>query len=167
AKNAPDVLLCAAGGIGDGRGLAASLMLGADGALVGSRFWASRESLAHPNMLKAAIKSDGDNTIRSSVMDIAREIDWPKRYTARVLKNGFTDKWHNDQQALIEEGKIEADKWRAAWAEGNTDIANTFVGEVTGIIHNIRPAGEILEEMVSDAAKLITRSAQTTVVSEA
>ena len=100
ANNAPEVLLCAAGGVGDGRGLAASLMLGADGVLVGSRFWASKESLAHGNMVKAAINSDGDGTIRSSVMDIAREIDWPKRYTARVLKNAFTEKWHHDQSVL-------------------------------------------------------------------
>ena len=157
ANNATNVLLCAAGGIGDGRGLAASLMLGADGALVGSRFWASKESLAHPNMLEAAINSSGDDTIRSSVMDIAREIDWPERYTARVLKNGFTDQWHEDQTALIAAGKAEADRWRAAWAEGNTDIANTFVGEVTGLINEVPAAGEILNEMIGDAQALLSR----------
>ncbi len=163
AKHAPDVLLCAAGGIGDGRGLAASLMLGADGVLVGSRFWASKESLAHPNMLKAAIQSDGDATIRSSVMDIAREIDWPKRYTARVLKNGFTDQWHEDQEALIAAGKAEADKWRVAWAEGNTDIANTFVGEVTSLIQDIPSAQHIIDEMVGEASKLIRNHGTKTV----
>lgn len=64
AQNAPDIILCAAGGIGDGRGLAAALMLGADGVLVGSRFWASNEALVHPKMLQAAIVADGDDTLR-------------------------------------------------------------------------------------------------------
>ena len=114
-------------------------------------------------MLKAAIQSDGDATIRSSVMDIAREIDWPKRYTARVLKNGFTDQWHEDQEALIAAGKAEADKWRVAWAEGNTDIANTFVGEVTSLIQDIPSAQHIIDEMVGEASKLIRNHGTKTV----
>ncbi len=163
AGNAPDVLVCAAGGVGDGRGLAASLMLGADGVLVGSRFWASEESLANRNMLNKAIESDGDATIRSSVMDVAREMNWPQAYTARVLKNAFTEKWHDDLPGLIAAGKDEADRWRKAWAEGDTTIANTFVGEVTGLLHDIRPAGELLEEMVHNASALIRNGARNTV----
>lgn len=155
AKHAPDVLLCAAGGIGDGRGLAASLMLGADGAVVGSRFWASEESLAHSGLLKAAIKADGDATIRTSVVDIARNLDWPEGYTARVLHNDFSKKWHGDLDALRAAGAGEAEKWAKAWAEGDSDTANTFVGEVTGLIQDIRPARQILEEMVRDAAELL------------
>lgn len=69
AKYSPHTLLCAAGGIGAGRGLAAALMLGADGVVVGSRFWASKEALVHPNMLRAAVTAGGDDTLRSSVMD--------------------------------------------------------------------------------------------------
>ena len=94
--------LAAAGGIADGRGLAAALMLGADGVVVGSRFWASEEALVHPAMLDAALRADGDGTIRSSVMDIARRLDWPSRYTARVLKNAFTARWHDDIAGLLE-----------------------------------------------------------------
>lgn len=162
-KNAPDVLLCSAGGIGDGRGLAASLMLGADGALVGSRFWASSEALVHPNLHKASMHADGDATLQTSTIDVARKLDWPERYEVRVLKNEFSDQWHGNLDALRKAGSSEADRWTKAWAEGNTKVANTVVGEVTGLIHNIRPAGEILDEMVSEAANLIRKLALNTI----
>ena len=157
AVKSPDTLLCAAGGIADGRGLAASLMLGADGVLIGSRFWASEEALVHPNMLEAAFNSTGDDTVRYSVMDIARRLNWPDRYTARVLKNDFTDQWHENLDGLLEDQDKQADLWRAAWVEGNTDIANTFVGEVAGLIKNVQPAAEILSSIVADAHALLNR----------
>ncbi|MDD9909077.1 MAG: nitronate monooxygenase [Ahrensia sp.] len=157
AKTAPDVLLCAAGGIADGRGLAASLMLGADGVLVGSRLWASYEADVHPNMHEAARLASGDDTIRSSVMDIARHLDWPDRYTARVLKNAFTDRWHNDIEGLLKNAQAEAAKWRQAWSDGDMDIANTFVGEAAGLIKTVEPAGAIISRMVDEAERQLAR----------
>lgn len=158
AKTSADTLLCAAGGIGDGRGLAAALVLGADGAVCGSRFWASKEAIVHPNMLEAALKSTGDQTIRSSVMDIARELKWPARYTARVLQNAFTDTWHNDIDGLIKNAIDESARWKQAWMDGDTDIANTFVGEVSGLLKSIEPADKLLETMVSDASSILQKS---------
>lgn len=151
ANNAPEVLLCAAGGIADGRGLAAALMLGADGVLVGSRFWASEEAEVHPHMLDAALAASGDDTIRSSVMDIARRLDWPERYTARVLKNAFTERWHDDIDGLLAQAEQQAALWREAWVNGDTDTANTFVGEAAGLIDAVRPAEEIVLDMVREA----------------
>lgn len=151
----PKVLVLAAGGIADGRGLAAALMLGADGVLIGSRFWASAESLAHPNLVQAAISATGDDTIRSSVMDIARRLNWPSRYTARVLKNAFTRQWHGDLPGLIDAADVEAARWSAAWQAGDTDVANTFVGEATGLIQNVKPAADILNEIVQQAETLL------------
>jgi nitronate monooxygenase len=90
---APQTLLCAAGGIADGRGLAAALMLGADGVVVGTRFWASQEALVHPNLHQAALAASGDDTVRQSVLDIVRERPWPARYTGRVLRNDFVGEW--------------------------------------------------------------------------
>ncbi|MEL6750774.1 MAG: nitronate monooxygenase [Pseudomonadota bacterium] len=153
----PDVLLCAAGGIADGRGLAAALMLGADGVLVGSRLWASEDALVHPAMLDAAVEATGDDTIRSSVMDIARHYKWPERYTARVLKNAFTDRWHNDIDGLLAVADSEAARWKAAWGEGDVTTANTFVGEATGLIADIQPAGVLVETMVREAEERLAR----------
>jgi nitronate monooxygenase len=76
----------AAGGIADGRGMAAGLVLGAAGALIGTRFLATAESLADPAAKKAIIEGCGEDTERSSELDIARGSRWPRRYTARTLR---------------------------------------------------------------------------------
>lgn len=155
AQNAPDTLLCAAGGIGDGRGLAAALMLGADGVLIGSRFWASNEALVHPKMLQAAIDATGDETLRTTIVDVIRNLDWPDRYSARILKNDFADRWHGNVDALKENIEEETGNWQAALAAGDASTANAFVGEVAGLIHNIKPAADILKSIVSEAEALL------------
>ncbi len=151
ARTAPEVLLCAAGGVGDGRGLAAALMLGADGVVVGSRFWASEEALVHPAMLQAAVEATGDDTLRSTVTDIMRGYDWPQRYTGRVLRNAFTDRWHHDPEGLRAALAAELPRWQAAVAAGDARTANAFVGEVAGLIRDVRPAADILHDLVAGA----------------
>jgi nitronate monooxygenase len=157
AAAAPEVMLCAAGGIGDGRGLAAALMLGADGVLVGSRLWASEEALVPAAMHGAAVAAGGDGTIRSTVMDRARGYAWPEGYDCRVLQNDFTRTWHGREDALAEAEGVGA-AWKAAFAAGDPDGANTFVGEVAGLIRDIRPAGAIIEGMVAQAEGLLARA---------
>ncbi|WP_411976262.1 NAD(P)H-dependent flavin oxidoreductase [Sulfitobacter faviae] len=150
-RHAPEVLLCAAGGVADGRGLAAALMLGADGVVVGSRFWASEEALVHPAMREAALKASGDDTLRSTVTDIMRGYDWPKRYTGRVLRNDFTDRWHDDPDGLRAALAQELPRWQAAVAAGDARTANAFVGEVAGLIGAVSPAADILRDIVQGA----------------
>lgn len=155
AKVSPKTLLCAAGGIGDGRGLAAALMLGADGVLLGSRLWASEEANVSTRMHEAALGATGDDTIRSQVMDLARKLDWPDRYSARVLKNRFIERWHGREAELRVVADEEASKYRKAWAEGDPDNSNTFVGEAVGLIHGIEPVANIMDRMVQGAAALL------------
>ncbi|MFT5637198.1 MAG: nitronate monooxygenase [Paracoccaceae bacterium] len=155
AKNAPDVVLCAAGGIADGRGLAASLMLGADGVLVGSRFWASNEAQVADAMHDAALAATGDETVRSSVMDLARDLNWPDRYSARVLQNEFTERWHKDIEGLKAATKTVGLAWSAAWMKGDPKGSNTFIGEAAGLVHDIVPAAEIMTKMVAEAEALL------------
>lgn len=156
AVHAPDVLLLAAGGIADGRGLAAALMLGADGVLVGSRLWASEEANVSQAMVNAAISASGDQTIRSTVMDKVRNLNWPDRYTARVLRNTFTDRFHDNLQELMDRADEVAAQWKAGWAEGDPDRANTFVGEAAGLINDRPPAAEIITRMSREAAALLS-----------
>lgn len=153
----PQALLCAAGGIADGRGLCAALMLGADGVVIGSRFWATNEALVHPNMHSRAIQATGDESMRTSIMDIARKLDWPSRYTARALENQFIKKWHHRPDQLKEVADTEAKLWKEAWLNGNTDIANTFVGECTGIINNIGPVEEYILSISDEARAILNR----------
>jgi nitronate monooxygenase len=159
AAKSPDTLLCAAGGIADGRGLAAALMLGADGVVVGSRLWASREAEVSPRMHAVALAASGDDTIRSSVMDLARRLDWPERYTARVLRNTFTERWHGRENELLAVAEAEAAKYRQAWLEGDPDNANTFIGEAVGLIDAIEPAGDIVMRMAREAERLLSGGA--------
>jgi nitronate monooxygenase len=151
AARAPATLLCGAGGVADGRGLAAVLALGADGVLVGSRLWASREANVSPGMHSAALAATGDETIRSQVMDLARKLDWPTRYTARVLRNAFIARWHGNEAELAKVADVEAAKYRQAWAAGDAEASNTFVGEAAGLINDIEPAADIIARMVSGA----------------
>jgi nitronate monooxygenase len=155
AKRAPETLLCAAGGIADGRGLAAALMLGADGVVVGTRFWASREAEVHVNLHAAALAAGGDDTVRQSVLDIVRERDWPARYTGRVLKNDFVREWLGRETELKEAKAGQIERYRAASKAADTSVVATIVGEAVGLIDAIEPAAEILERMVSEAEALL------------
>src|SRR5665213_1940179 len=161
AKSAPATVLVAAGGVADGRGLAAALMLGADGVLVGSRFWASSEALVHNAFQNEALGADGDATVRTTVVDIVRKIVWPKPFTARVMKTGFVSDWHGREAELGEPELREREMNRYVSAMQNGDPVNTgvWVGEAAGLIHEVRPAADLLLGMVGEAERLLGATA--------
>lgn len=156
AAHAPNAILVAAGGIADGRGLAATLMLGADGALVGTRLWASREALVHARHHEAIVEATGDDTIRTSVVDIARQIAWPRGVTARVRRNAFTQRWHGREAELEQAAAEEAPRYRQAFAEGDPDNTGVWFGEAAGLIGAVEPAAAIVERMCAEAADLLS-----------
>jgi nitronate monooxygenase len=151
AKRSPDTLLCAAGGIADGRGLAAALLLGADGVVVGTRFWASKEALVHPNLHAAALAASGDSTVRQSVLDIVRGRAWPDRYTGRVLENDMVRQWRGREAELRAARDGEVQRYRTAAEGGDASVAATIVGEAVGLITSIEPAADIVDSMVRQA----------------
>lgn len=155
AKRAPQTLLCAAGGIADGRGLAAALMLGADGVVVGTRFWASTEALVPAGLHEAALAAGGDDTVRQSVLDIVRGRAWPSRYTGRVLRNDFVREWLGREDELRAVAAEQSVRYGKAARAGDTTVAATIVGEVVGLIQAIEPAAVILERMVMEAEALL------------
>jgi nitronate monooxygenase len=156
AKRAPGTLLCAAGGIADGRGLAAALMLGADGVVVGTRFWACEESLVPAPLKLAALAAVGDDTLRQRLFDIVRQRAWPERYTGRVLRNDFVREWLGREHELAAD-KFQIERYRAAAQAADPQIAATIVGEAIGLIGSIEPASVILERMVDEAEQLLAR----------
>jgi nitronate monooxygenase len=153
AAHAPDTLLLAAGGIADGRGLAAALMLGADGVLVGTRLWASSEALVKQGHHRAIVETDGDGTLRTRVPDIARQIPWPRGFTARIRRNAFTDRWHGREEALEAAAGIEGPKYRQAFEAGDPENTAVWFGEAAGLVHSIEPAALIVERMADEAAQ--------------
>jgi nitronate monooxygenase len=140
----------AAGGIADGRGLAAALVLGAAGALVGTRFHASQEALVDPEILKAIVAQSGDDTERSRVHDIARGAPWPSRYTARTLRNALLEEWRGREDELATDDEARRIYADAATA-GDLAIIPVWASEAIDLIDDVPSAADIVPSMVADA----------------
>lgn len=163
ADVAPDTLLVAAGGIADGRGLAAALMLGADGVLIGSRLAASSEAATPQGFHSAIVAADGDSTIKTTVIDIVRNYDWPgDEFSARALKNRFIDNWHGRENILAEvaTNAVENELYWKAFHKGDPENTGVLIGEGVGLIRNIRSAGCILKDMIVQAHRLLGEGSQ-------
>jgi nitronate monooxygenase len=161
-KTAPDTLLVAAGGVADGRSLAAALMLGADGVLIGSRLVASLEALTPSGFHDAILAADGDATIKTSVIDLVRNYHWPDEFSGRALKNSFVAKWHGREKALTDAAtnSSETERYWTAFTSGDADNAGVFMGEAAGLIHDIQGAAHIIERMVAQAHGLLRHAGQ-------
>jgi nitronate monooxygenase len=158
AARSPGTLVVAAGGVADGRGLAAALALGADGALVGTRLWASAEALVSPRAHQRAIQASGDDTFRTRVYDVVRQRDWPEDYNARALGNSFLDTWHGNEDQLSAALPEAVETFEKAVAAEDFDAAAMLVGEAIGLVRDIRPAADIVRDMARDAARVLGRA---------
>lgn len=157
AERSPETLVVAAGGIADGRGLAAALALGADGVLVGSRFVASAEALVSPRALQRIIEASGDDTVRTQVYDRVRQADWPPEYNGRVLRNSLIETWHGNEHELVTRLPEVLNSFEKAVAVEDFDSVTLPIGEAIGLVRDVRPAGEIVRDMASDAARILGR----------
>jgi nitronate monooxygenase len=156
AKHSPETVLVAAGGVGDGRGLAAALMLGADGVLVGTRFIACRESEAPEGFRQAIIGADGDATVKSNSVDVVRKRYWPNpEFVVRVLRTRFVARWHGRERELEKAIDVEHERFWNAFEAGDADNSGVLTGEVSGIIGDAPPAAEIVSRMVAQACRLL------------
>jgi nitronate monooxygenase len=154
-RKSPNTLVIAAGGIADGRGLAAALALGADGVLVGTRFWAASEALVHPNHHAAILRSNGDSTARTSIPDKARRVAWPAAYSIRVFNNYYIQRWTGREAELETRIAVEGPKYDAAFGQGDTENAAVIFGESAGLITAIEPAAAIIDQMIEDALRAL------------
>ena len=157
AAAAPDTLLVAAGGIADGRGLAAALMLGADGVLIGSRLVASLEAETPQGFHDAIVVADGDATVKTTVVDVVRGYPWSAEFSGRALRNSFVRSWHGREHVLAEPATnaVERERYWKMFRSGDADNTGVFIGEAAGLIRDVRPAGEILKAMVAEAEALL------------
>ncbi|HUN50617.1 MAG TPA: nitronate monooxygenase [Candidatus Sulfotelmatobacter sp.] len=151
-------LVAAAGGIADGRQLAAALLLGAAGVVVGTRFFASRESLGHANAKARIVAKGGDDTLRTRTFDVVRELPWPKQYTGRAIANSLSERWHDRDEAFTAALAAEAPRYRAAVTAGDFDTAVIFAGEGLDLVRDIPAAGEIVERLAGEAETLLRRA---------
>jgi nitronate monooxygenase len=152
------VPVAAAGGVADGRGLAAALMLGADGVLVGTRFYATQEAMGPQGAKERIVSASGDGTIRSILFDIARRNVWPAPYTGRVLRNEFSERWRGREAELMQHQTGEAARYEKARNAGDYDTAAVIAGEGVDMISDIPPAKEVVDRMVKEASALLAGS---------
>lgn len=157
ADRSPETLVVAAGGVSDGRGLAAALALGADGAVVGTRFWATPEALVSPRAQRRAVSAGGDDTVRTRVYDLVRRLDWPAGYDARALSNAFLDTWHGNEAELSAQLPEAISAYEKAVVAEDFDTAAILTGEGVGRIRDVRPAAEIVTDMAREAKRILNR----------
>jgi nitronate monooxygenase len=154
----PQVPVVMAGGVADGRGFAAALMLGAQGVALGTRFYASQEAAGHPEAKKRITAASGEDTLRSIIFDISRRNVWPAPYTGRTLKNDHVRKWVGREIDLVRDIHEEGDKYLAARERGDFNIAAVIAGESAGLIRDVPTAGELVRRIMAEANDLMANA---------
>ena len=149
------VPVVAAGGIGDGRGLAAMMMLGAAGVLLGTRFYASLEADGSEEAKKRIFAASSGDTVRGIIFDLSRNNVWPAPFTGRCLVNDHARRWIGREVELLQNVGRVAVEYAAAKAAGNFDVAAVIAGEAVGLIHDIPRAAEIVERIVTEADQIM------------
>ncbi|HVE45505.1 MAG TPA: nitronate monooxygenase family protein [Acidimicrobiales bacterium] len=147
------VPVVAAGGIADGRGLAAALALGAQGANVGTRFIASQEAELSDGYKEAVLAAGSDETLRAAFMNdlLPPASEGAYATSPRVVRNPFVDEWHGREDAVRQNRGPLGERMRAAMADGTVHELLVVTGEVAGSIREILPAAEIVQRMATEA----------------
>jgi nitronate monooxygenase len=149
----------ASGGIADGRGLAAALALGAHGALIGTRFYATTEALGHESAKRRIVAARAEDTGRTSVFDIVRGYAWPDAIDGRAIRNRFCERWHGREGELTATLETERVAYQAAARDGDCDTAVVWAGEGVDLIHEVESAATLVARIAADAEALLKRSA--------
>ncbi len=154
----------AAGGVADGRGLAAALVLGAQGANVGTRFLASEEASAEEGWKRTILQSESEDVVR---FDTWEEIFPPEGAGAyatvpRVLPTPFVREWSERTEEARKEAQRLRDEIRSAIRGRTTHELLPFSGQTASMIRDVLPAREIVEGMVSEAELALKRAAEHT-----
>lgn len=150
--DAVSIPVIAAGGIADGRGVAASFMLGAEGVQIGTRFLASEECQIHPTFKELVIKAKDTDSVVTG------------RYTGhpcRNIKTKFSKKLASGEK----DGSLTPDQFeeltlgslRKAVQDGNIEEGSFLCGAIAGMINDIKPCKDIVEEIMAQAAKLLNK----------
>jgi len=141
----------AAGGIADGRGLAGALMLGAEGALIGTRFYASTEALGNDRAKQRIVAAQGGETARTRVFDIVRDYSWPQEYPGRALRNHFMERWDGREGDLATALASERASYQAAAREGDCDTMVVWAGEDSDLIKSVESAAALVARISAEA----------------
>lgn len=169
------VPVLAAGGIVDGSGLMAVLSLGADGAVLGTRLWASEEAMGPISFKEALVDTEScDDVVRTRVFDVVansfRQTKWPPPFdSSSCLRNELTDAWDliipELEKELKNNGKDVLKTFQMAEKENHVEAAAVYSGQGVGGIHAIEPVADIVRRIEEEAAESLS-TLQRIVVSE-
>ncbi|MGI5175580.1 NAD(P)H-dependent flavin oxidoreductase [Dactylosporangium sp. CA-152071] len=156
ADLAGQVPVLAAGGIADGRGVAAALVLGAAGAAIGTRFQATTEALVAPATASALVAARGDDTERNRVLDIARGSRWPSRFAARTLRHPYIDRWRDREDELAADEQARRD-YQDDVARGAVPPLPLWAGEGVDLITDLPSAASLVPALGAQAEAALAR----------
>jgi NAD(P)H-dependent flavin oxidoreductase YrpB (nitropropane dioxygenase family) len=150
----------AAGGIGSGRQIAAAMALGAEGVWCGSVWLTTEEAETHPAVKRKFLAATSRDTVRSRSLT---------GKPARMLRTAWTDEWDRPgappalamplQSALVAEAQVRIARAADRAGSGSEQLANYFVGQVVGRMDGVRPARQVLLDMVGEYAEILDRFA--------
>ena len=148
--DAVKIPVIAAGGIADGRGLVSVLALGAQGVQMGTIFVCASECTAHENYKKAIIKAGDRGTVVTGKAT---------GHPVRILKNKLArefEKLEKASAAVEEYEKLGVGRLRAAVVEGDADYGSVMAGQIAGLVKEIKPAKDIIEDILNEANEVIS-----------
>lgn len=149
--DAVTVPVIAAGGIGDGRGLAAVLALGAQGVQMGTRFVCAAECTVHPRIKERIIKARDRDTVVTG-----RSTGHP----VRCIRNKLTRQFEELEGRCVDPAELEklgVGKLRAAMVDGDIDHGSVMAGQISGMVNGIKPAADIISEISAEAEEVLRR----------
>jgi len=151
-----------AGGVADGRGLAAALMLGAAGITMGTRFLASIEALSNPAEAAGLVAGRSEDTVRTPAFDVIRGPAWPAGYDGRAIRNDLVDRYDDHLDA---DGRRALAATYTASAADDYSLRPLWAGEGLDLVTGIEPAAAIVRDVVRGAARCIV-AAQGSLIAE-
>jgi NAD(P)H-dependent flavin oxidoreductase YrpB (nitropropane dioxygenase family) len=149
-----------AGGVGNGKGLAAALAMGAAGVVMGTRFKASEEFAGNPAHKAAIIASNGGNTISDLSNDGAYPFRWPENVRGRVVATPISEEW----AGRVDDLRAKAESYgspRGIFSDPSLEppVDLNWAGESAGLVDELLPAAEIVRRTVAEAERLLRRVA--------
>jgi nitronate monooxygenase len=144
------VPVVAAGGIATGRGLAAVLAAGAQGAWIGTPFLAALETRNSQRARERILAAHETDTVLTSAFDVGHGIPWPAQFRGRALRNSFSERWDGHEAELAKDEAARQDLQRALLTQ-DFATAQIYAGQTVGLVEQVEPAAEILMRIQSDA----------------
>ena len=156
---AGDIPIVVAGGVGNGRGLAGALAMGAAGVVMGTRFKATEEFAGSATQKAAIIASDGSNTLAAEVFDAPYPFDWPAGVLGRAMRSRFSEEWSGRELLLRQTASSQQPFAFVGQLASSPETEINWAGESSGLVDAVLPASMVVERTVAEAERLLRAAA--------